>query len=177
MSGNPDQQQYSRKLGSAMTLLAWIILLAILTSLFSGYLDTETNPNVDVISISGADGIEIILAQNRAGHYVATAALNGSPVDVIIDTGATDVSVPAAIAARIGLRRGAVMEVSTANGTIPVYATTIDTIQVGDMVLHKIRATINPYMDEQFVLLGMSFLNRIEFTQKQGQLILKQVDK
>ncbi len=159
-----------------MTLVAWLLFLAILTSLFSGYLDKEINPNADVISRSGAGGTEIILSQNRAGHYIATALFNNSPVDVMIDTGATDVSVPAAIADRIGLNRGPVMHVSTANGTIPVYATLIDTIQLGDIVLHNIRASINPYMDEQFVLLGMSFLKRTEFTQKQGQLILRQAD-
>ena len=173
MSTDPGQYPYSHKLGSMMTLLAWLLLLALMTLLFSGYLEREENPNAQIASVTGITGTEIILHQNRRGHYVATALFNDIPVDIMIDTGATEVSVPEAIAEELGLVRGTIMEVNTANGTIPVHATVIATIKLGALVLHNVRANINPYMDEQFVLLGMSFLKRIEFTQKQGQLILK----
>jgi aspartyl protease family protein len=176
MSEDPGHAPYSHKLGSTMTLLAWVLLLGLLTVLFSAYLDKESNPNTQVVSRTVGSNTEILLDQNRQGHYVATAAFNGLPVDIMIDTGATEVSVPGTIAERIGLVRGAVMEVSTANGTIPVYATMIDSIQIGEIVLHNVRANINTYMDEEFVLLGMSFLKRVEFSQKQGQLILTQTE-
>jgi aspartyl protease family protein len=175
MTENPGEQgNYPQKLGSTMTILAWLVFLGMLTMVFGNFLDRQTNPNSKVASLTSADGIEVVLEQNRGGHYVATAAFNGTPVDVIVDTGATDVSVPAGIADRIGLTRGPMMEVSTANGNIPVYATVIDTIRLGELVLHNIRASINPYMDEEFVLLGMSFLKQVEFSQRQGQLILRQ---
>jgi aspartyl protease family protein len=175
MTENPgDQAKYPQKLGGTMTLLAWIVLLGMLTLVFGDYLDRQTNPNPVIASQEGAGGTEVILYQNRGGHYIATATINGGPVEVMLDTGATDVSVPAGIADRLGLARGPQMEVGTANGTIHVYATLIDSIQLGELALHGIRANINPYMDDDFVLLGMSFLKRIEFSQRQGQLILRQ---
>jgi aspartyl protease family protein len=65
------------------------------------------------------------------------------------------------------------MEVSTANGTIPVYITKIDSIQLGQIKFYNIRANINPYMDENYVLLGMSFLENLEITQSRGKMVLR----
>jgi aspartyl protease family protein len=66
------------------------------------------------------------------------------------------------------------MLVTTANGTVPVYATRLDEMRIGDIVVHDIRATINPHTSDDFVLLGMSFLQHLEFSQRNGQLILSQ---
>ena len=175
MSQNSDQQNHlPKKIGNTMIVIAWIIFLGILTLLFSKYLNHQDNPNYNVVSQTSAGISEVTLEQNRGGHYVATARFNNNPVNVIIDTGATDVSVPAEIADRIGLQRGPVMEVITANGTIPVYITIIDSIELGQIVLSNVRASINPYMDNDFVLLGMSFLKQLEFTQSNGRLIIRQ---
>jgi aspartyl protease family protein len=98
-------------------------------------------------------------------------------VDVIVDTGATDVSVPLTIASQLELKRGTKMDVSTANGTISVYSTRIDSIKLGDIIVHDVRATINPYMEDDVVLLGMSFLDQLEFSHSNNELVLKQVYK
>lgn len=171
-----DQSRYPEKLGGMMTLMAWVLFIAVLTLLFSAWLDRQTNPNLHVSSRTDGGAIEIILDRNRSGHYVATASLNGVVSKAMIDTGATDVSVPAGIAARAGLQPGPVIEVGTANGTIPVQSTIIDTVQLGDLILHNVRANINPAIEEDIVLLGMSFLKRVEFSQRQGQLILRQTE-
>lgn len=169
-----EPDNYLGKLGGTMTLLAWVLLAVVLTLLFGDFLDEQANPNSRVASRADGAMIEVVLDRNRGGHYVASAVLNGVPIEAMIDTGATDVSVPAAVAARAGLRTGPVIEVNTANGTIPVHATVIDTIQLGDLVLRDVRANINPAMSEDIVLLGMSFLKRVDFSQQQGQLILRQ---
>jgi len=168
-----QQIHLSKKFGSTMTLLAWLVFLGLLTLLFGNFLDRQDNPNNEVISLDNNGIIEVTLNQNRSGHYVAVAKFNNTPVNIIIDTGATDVSVPQAIADKIGLKRGAVMEVSTANGTIPVYITKIDSIQLGQIKFYNIRANINPYMDENYVLLGMSFLENLEITQSRGKMVLR----
>ncbi|MGK0298467.1 MAG: aspartyl protease family protein [Gammaproteobacteria bacterium] len=174
MPQDPEQQTHiSKKIGSTMTLLAWLVFLGLLTLLFGNILDRQENPNNEVISLDDNGSIEVTLIQNRSGHYVAVAKFNNTPVNIIIDTGATDVSVPEAIADKIGLRRGAVMEVSTANGTIPVYATKIDSIQLGQITSYNIRANINPHMEENYVLLGMSFLENMEITQSRGKMVLR----
>lgn len=157
-----------------MTLLAWVVFLLVLTVLFGDLLDRQINPNDEVQSRISGNVTEVVLEQNRAGHYVATALFNDVPVDVIIDTGASDVSVPAGLANLLGLERGREMTAMTANGSITVYRTLIGSIELGDIVVKNVRANINPYMDDNYVLLGMSFLQQLEFTHMQGRLILKQ---
>ena len=165
---------FPEKLGSKFTILAWILFIGLMTYYFHQYLEKQNNPNDQVNSITTDNLQQVILDRNRAGHYVATAYINDQEVVAILDTGATDVSIPANIANRLNLQRGPSFEVSTANGNITVYATTIDKIQLGGITLQGIRANINPYLREQDVLLGMSFLKHLEFSQQGQQLILKQ---
>lgn len=168
------EDAFPEKLGSKFTVLAWIILIGLMTYYFDLYLDKQNNPN-DQVSTTTSDHLQqVILDRNRAGHYVATAYINEQEVIAILDTGATDVSIPENIASRLKLQRGPSFEVSTANGNITVYATTIDKIRLGGITLEGIRASINPHMREQEVLLGMSFLKHLEFSQQGQQLILKQ---
>ena len=145
-----------------------------MTYYFDLYLDKQNNPNDQVNTLTTEQLRQVILDRNRAGHYVATAYINDKEIFAIIDTGATDVSIPAGIASQLHLQRGPAIEVTTANGNIIVYATTIEKIQLGDITLEGIRANINPHMHEQEVLLGMSFLKHLEFSQQGQQLILKQ---
>ena len=131
----------------------------------------RSNPNQQIASQTGADNGSVVLQRNRQGHYVATALINGQPTEVMLDTGATRVSVPEHLARTLGLQRGRAGQASTANGIITTYATTLDSVQLGGITLHKVRASINPNGED--VLLGMSFLKQLEFTQRGDTLILR----
>lgn len=158
-----------------MTVLAWIVVLGLLSAFFGGWMEKLNNPNQKVQTELRDDGVrEVVLRQNRAGHYVANGAINGEPVTFLLDTGATSVSVPAAIAKRLGLRRGAPMRANTANGAITTYATRLDQVRLGGIELNNVRADINPRMRSDEVLLGMSFLRKLEFTQRDRQLTIRQ---
>jgi aspartyl protease family protein len=63
---------------------------------------------------------------------------------------------------------------STANGIITTYATRVATVSLGNIELHNIRASINPYAPDDDVLLGMSFLKELEMVQRGDVLILRQ---
>ena len=91
-----------------------------------------------------------------------------------MDTGATSVSVPASVARPIGLKRGAPQRANTANGQITTYATRLDEVRLGDIRLDNVRADINPHMQGDEVLLGMSFLRKLEFTQRDRELTIRQ---
>ena len=109
----------SGRIGIVMTVLAWIVVLGLLSALFGGWMEHLNNPNQQVRTEVRADGVrEVVLRQNRAGHYVATGAINGHKVTFLLDTGATSVSVPAKVANRIGLKRGAPLRANTANGVV-----------------------------------------------------------
>ena len=153
----------------------WIALLAMLTWFFAGVIEEQYNPNQRVATSVSEGGVaETVLQRNRYGHYVATGEINESAVRFLVDTGASDVNIPAEVAARLALRRGAAQRANTANGTITVYATRLDQVRLGDIVLRDVRASINPHMGGEDVLLGMSFLKDLELVQRGDKLSLRQ---
>jgi aspartyl protease family protein len=164
----------TKKIGSGMTIAAWIFILAIATLYFDRFLDERRNPNQNVEFSEGDTGKEVILQRNRQGHYLSSGEINGEKVSFLLDTGATDVSIPTRIADALQLQRGMQLEANTANGKITVYMTRLDEIQIGNIVLYDVRASINDYMDGDEILLGMTFLKHLEFTQRGEQLILRQ---
>lgn len=166
-----------RRLGKGMIYVAWLLALGLLTWIFSGWLDAERNPNRHVKSVV-ADGMPVVvLERNRYGHYSATGQINGHDVEFMLDTGATTVSIPASVATRLRLKRGPAVSVSTANGTVTTYLTRLESVKLGDIELHNVKANINPHTESNEVLLGMSFLKHLEFTQRGGTLVLKQLPR
>ena len=55
------------------------------------------------------------------------------------------------------------------------YAVKLDQVSVGGITLQEVPASIAPGLTTDEVLLGMSFLKHIEFTQRGDQLILRQL--
>lgn len=160
-------------LGKGMIIAAWLVLLVLLYFLFQNVLTRQYNPNQEVSSDVSDDNTRIVtLKRNRRGHYVATGIINNHPVQLILDTGATDVSVPAKLASKLKLKKGLPVKTVTANGVIETYLTNLGSVQLGDIRIDNVRANINPYSSE--VLLGMSFLKQLEFTQRGDTLTLKQ---
>ena len=110
--------------------------------------------------------IEIVLDANRQGQYIAKGYINSTAVTFLVDTGANDVSIPAHIAKRIGLKTGQKIRFETANGSAMGFKTRLDTIKLGDIELNNISASINPNVKFDEILLGMSFLKHVELIQK-----------
>ena len=106
-------------------------------------------------------GTEIVIAAGPGGHFSATGAINGKPVQFMVDTGATTVALSQAEANRIGLdwRRGRPGLSQTAGGPVPIYAINLTSVRVGDVELSNVAAVVLP-AEMPMVLLGNSFLNR-----------------
>jgi aspartyl protease family protein len=169
-----NDNNFQKRLGRVMTVLGWIIVLVILSVYFARYLDQQNNPNKDLSSMQRDDYKQVQLQRNRYGHYVASGMINSSEVVFILDTGATDISIPEKVAQKLRLKAGIKIPVQTANGQIDVYATTLDRVSLGEIELHNISANINPYMQGEEVLLGMSFLKHLDFSQQGDQLLIRQ---
>jgi aspartyl protease family protein len=161
------------KMGKTMIYLAWAIFLGLLTFAFSNYLEKQNNPNQRVDSQYNNEVAEVRLKQNRYGHYVATGKINHQPVTFLLDTGATLISIPSSIAQKLQLEKGYPSQSRTANGTITVYATRLDSVSIGAIELKNIRGTINPHMEGDEILLGMSFMKHLEMTQKGKLMVLR----
>ena len=158
-----------------MLALAWVVLLGLGLFFFSDLIGKQRNPNQSVQSRYGEDGVrEIVLQRNKFGHYVTNGMINGQPVTFMLDTGATGVAVPEAMANRLRLPRGVAFPTQTANGMATSYAVTLDSVSVGSIQLRDIPAGIAPGLHSEEALLGMSFLKHIEFTQAGDTLILRQ---
>ncbi len=171
-----DSRPPGRRMGTGMLVLAMALGLAALTGGFDRWLGEQANPNSNLQGIVGPDGArEVVLERNRQGHYVASGQINGLPVTFLLDTGATDVAIPAHIAEAAGLERGFPGRASTANGTVVVYATRIDELTLGNIVLRDLSASITPSMGGDTILLGMSALRRIEFSQRGSRLTLRMI--
>ncbi|CAN7713473.1 MULTISPECIES: TIGR02281 family clan AA aspartic protease [unclassified Pseudomonas] len=169
-----SQQPPGKRAGRVFMVLAWCAALFLATRFFGQWEARQQNPNTVISSEQGEGFIEVKLASNTQGHFVASGQINGQPVDFMLDTGATDVSIPAEMAERLKLEKGFGVTLSTANGRTQGYRTRIDRLQLGDIVLRDVRALVVPGLDGKQVLLGMSALNKLEFTQRGGTMLLRQ---
>lgn len=158
-----------------MHALAWIVLLGLCVFFFNDLLGKQHNPNQSLETHYAEGGArEIVLQRNRFGHYVTSGEINGQPVTFMLDTGATGVALPEAMANRLGLSRGRAIPTRTANGMSTSYAVTLGKVSVGEIELRDVSAAISPGFESDEALLGMSFLKHIEFSQRGDTLILRQ---
>jgi len=167
--------QEQKRMGTVMQALAWVVLLGLGVYFFSDLLGKQYNPNQSVQTRYAEDGVrEVVLQRNKFGHYVTSGQINGKPVTFMLDTGATGVAIPSSVASQLGLRRGSAFPTQTANGMSTSYAAILDTVSVGAIELYDVSAGIAPGLQTKEILLGMSFLKHIEFTQRGNTLILRQ---
>jgi aspartyl protease family protein len=172
MSDEPHTQQ--RRIGVGMVIAAWVGAILLAGFFFGKMLERQHNPNQQLASYTPGETPEVVLQRNKFGHYVASGTINDQPVVFILDTGASDVSIPAGVAQRLGLQRGPTTTYHTANGPITAYRTELGEVRLGGIVLRDIAASINPAVRDNEVLLGMSFLKHLEFTQRGDTLTLRQ---
>lgn len=118
------------------------------------------------------------IAADGNGHFVTEARLNGVRRKVIIDTGATHVALNETTARRLGIRlRNADFKyrVKTANGIAEAAKAAVDRLEIGRIRLENVTASIARDEALDVVLIGMSFLSRLErFEIENGELILTQ---
>ena len=169
-----SQQAPGKGMGRIFMIVAWCAGLYLATQFFGRWEQRQQNPNTEVTSQQGEGYIEVKLQANVQGHFVANGRLNNVPVEFLLDTGATDVAVPLDLARQLALPRGAAVTLNTANGRVQGYRTQIDRLQLGAIVLRDVRAVAVPGLEGEQVLLGMSALNKLEFTQRDGTMLLRQ---
>ncbi len=144
---------------------------------FGTLADASTKNPPDAGSSRPSDRtVEIRAASN--GHFHTTAYVNGQPVDVMVDTGATLVALTWEDAQRAGLflkDQDFRHKVSTANGTARVAAVTLDRVSIGDITVRNVQAAVAEPGKLQTTLLGMTFLGELSRTEMtRGTLVLQQ---
>lgn len=137
--------------------------------------DVEAQP-VEAPSKRSDRTVEIRAGNN--GHFETTAYINGRPIQVLVDTGATTVALPFedAEAAGIFVRESDYTQrVQTANGTARVAAVMLQSVTIDDITVRNVRAAVAEPGKLQTTLLGMSFLGRLSRTEmSKGILVLQE---
>jgi clan AA aspartic protease (TIGR02281 family) len=103
--------------------------------------------------------------ERRGDVMVVDVTLNDRvSAPFLVDTGASDVSIPAALADRLGIQIGPetpYRRYTTANGVIAKPVITLDSVQAGEARLEQVRASVSSTMDVG--LLGGAFFNNFTF--------------
>lgn len=119
----------------------------------------------------------VYLRSVQGGHFLADAAVNGTHVRFLVDTGASMVALNAFDAQRLGFNLKKLdfdITVSTANGNTKAARVTLDELSIGSISRKKVQAFVARDGDMDISLLGMSFLNSIgSFEMGDGVLILR----
>jgi aspartyl protease family protein len=119
------------------------------------------------------------LRAGRNGHFFAQAEINGRPIDVLVDTGASGVGLSYEDAEGAGIHvqsNDFIWHSHTANGVVKVAPVTIDRISIGDITVRNVQGTVaEPGRMSTGTLLGMSFLNRLRRVEmRDGTLLLQE---
>jgi len=120
---------------------------------------------------------EVQVWPDRGGMYRTTGSINGQTVDFLVDTGATHIAMNAAQARRLGIDyrvRGERGMASTASDVVPVFRVTLDRVQVGDITLRQVSAIVMEGAQPPDVLLGQSFLNRLEMRRESEAMVIRE---
>ncbi|WP_291001958.1 TIGR02281 family clan AA aspartic protease [Hyphomicrobium sp.] len=123
-------------------------------------------------------GSIVEIEAEKNGHFNTEADINGRPIEVMIDTGATMVALSYEDAERAGLMlndKDFTRAVSTANGVARVAPVTLDRVSIGSITVRDVPAAVAERGRLKTSLLGMSFLSRLSrFDMRSGRLVLQQ---
>jgi aspartyl protease family protein len=121
-----------------------------------------------------AGGQRTTLVSDAQGHFFTTGTINGAVVRFLVDTGATTVAMDADAARRAGIKylEGERAYSTTANGLATVYRVKLQTVRVGDITLHDIDGAVHETASLPVVLLGMSFLGRLDMRREGDTMTL-----
>lgn len=120
---------------------------------------------------------EIQIFRDTQGMYRTVGSINGLPVGFLVDTGASTIAMNAAQARRLGIDfrvDGDPTYVATASDVTPAYSVRLDLVKVGALRAHNVKAVVIDGAMPDEVLLGMSFLGRMEMLNQSNKLILRQ---
>jgi aspartyl protease family protein len=139
-----------------------------------GYRAEESGLGAGVSRGSGS-GRAVSLRADKRGHFEVDARINGTPVAVMVDTGATSVALRYEDAARLGLRplpSDFDVPIATANGTTKAARVMLNEVRIGEVRVKQVEALIVPAKSLNTNLLGMSFIRRLTKVEMKGDRLV-----
>jgi aspartyl protease family protein len=123
---------------------------------------------------AGASGsASVTLQSDSRGHFIAPGKINDLSIAMLVDTGASMITLSSQDARRLGIdyKNGQQGFSATANGRVAVYQVRLNSVKVGDIELSQVDAVIQE-QGLPFALLGMSFLNRTQMQRDGERMVL-----
>ena len=151
-----------------ISILVWLVLAGTIYYLA----DSIQNPN-KIYKLGNTSSV--VLKRGLDGHYRTEALINGEKVNVLVDTGATGVAISQSVADKLNLKSINAVRTNTANGESIGYMVRLDSVQIGGVHANNVAAMIAPGLDGD-ILLGMSFLGRMDIRLYKGEMTITQVD-
>lgn len=116
-------------------------------------------------------GGEIEIKAGQHGHYSTAIEVNGTRLEVLVDTGASMVALTYEDASQAGLTLRSsdfTQRVQTANGTARFAPVVLDRVQLAHITLTQVTAAVAEPGRLANSLLGMSFLSRLQRVDMRG---------
>ncbi len=167
--------------GALIATFTWVVFALFLLVGYSYRFDLqEVADRVALELVPGramTHGRTVEVARAPSGDFGVNARINGAPVTMVLDTGASSVVLDHDDAKAAGLPLELLdytVRIDTANGRARAAPVTLDRIGVGGLVEHSVEALIAEPGQLKVSLLGMSFLNRLLSWQVRGdRLVLR----
>jgi len=160
-------------------MLLWVVLALVLVIGYSYRFELrDVADRVMAELVPGhviARGRNVEIVRTSTGDFAVTAQINGAPVAMVLDTGASSVVLTREDAKAAGLPLEILAyttNIDTANGRTRAAPVTLDRIAVGGLVEHSIEALVAQPGQLKMSLLGMSFLNRLQSWEVRGDRLL-----
>ncbi|HET7714980.1 MAG TPA: TIGR02281 family clan AA aspartic protease [Bauldia sp.] len=158
------------------SMLGWTAIILVVAGLYAsrdelaGFAGRLLGALVPGVPVSGrlagmGDPDSVVITRASDGHFAVRAAVNGTPTTMLIDTGASFVTLSHRDALRAGIDPDALdyaIPIRTANGTMRAAGVTLDSLSVGPIEQRDVSALVAPRGSLAQSLLGMSFLDALE---------------
>lgn len=113
---------------------------------------------------AGVAGDVVVISRSIDGNFAVRANLDKVTTTLMLDTGASFVTLSSRDAARVGIKTGGLSfttPIRTANGVIQAAPIVLQTLSVGSIERHDVPALVAPPGSLDQSLLGMSFLDTL----------------
>jgi aspartyl protease family protein len=161
-----------------------IIIIAILAmvgaALAPRYFSQLSDGNARAVAPDPAPAVHsrsISIPKGDNGHFNVEASIDGRRMAMLVDTGASVVALRESDARRLGVHpsRGEYTATAhTANGAIKAAPVRLNRVEVGGVTVRDVAAFVLPDEALGQNLLGMSFLGKVQWSQRNGKLVLEQ---
>jgi aspartyl protease family protein len=166
-----------RRLGAAeivRSAAAWLAILLVLVGAYA-YREELTGVGTRLLGVlvpgvpvpgrlAGAPDDSVMVVRSLGGHFAVRAEVNAVPLNMMVDTGASFVTLTLEDAVSTGADPADLefsMPVRTANGTMDAAPITIGRLAVGPIERENVAALVAPPGSLDESLLGLSFLNTL----------------